>query len=53
MLELGTNALKYTWFWWCHVADVIPLWNPFGAFFSVMVMVALFGMAIKHIKGKD
>ena len=53
MMELGINALASSWFWWCRVADVIPLWNPFGAFFTVGIMLTLLGLGIKRIKGDD
>lgn len=53
MLELGMKLIASTWFWWCHAADAVPLWNPFGAFFSVVLMVGLFGFCIKKIMGEE
>ncbi|MFP6773796.1 MAG: hypothetical protein VCE74_15890 [Alphaproteobacteria bacterium] len=53
MIELGTNAVSSAWFWWCHIADVVLLWNPYGAFFTVGIMLTLVGVGIKRIRGDD
>jgi hypothetical protein len=29
------------------------LWNPYGAFFAVGIMLTLVGLVIKRIKGDD
>lgn len=53
MMELGTDFLISLWFWWSHAADVVPLWNPFGAMLSLAGLLALIGLVIKRIIGKD
>ncbi len=53
MMELGINAVKSSWFWWTHMADFIPFWNPFGAYFSLLILVAIFGWCVKRIREGD
>ncbi len=53
MWELGTNAFVYLWSWWCQAGEGIPLWNPFGAVLSVVLLLALIGLGIKHVLGKE
>ncbi len=53
MLELGINFLVSAWSWWCRAADIVPLWNPYGALFSVVLIVGLFGFGIKLVMGED
>jgi hypothetical protein len=50
---LGLEFLASTWLWWCLAADVVPLWNPFGALFSLVLLVGLFGFCIKKIMGEE
>ena len=53
MPEKGLYAVFSSWSWWCHLADGVPLWNPFGALLSVFLMLALIGRGIKYIRGDD
>ncbi|MDE0940960.1 MAG: hypothetical protein OSB58_00815 [Alphaproteobacteria bacterium] len=53
MFDLGINFVHALWFWWCHIADVVPLWNPFGAFFSLLIMLTCIGFGIKKVMGDD
>ncbi len=53
MFELGMNSLASTWFWWPRAANMVPLWNPFGALFSLVLMVGLFGYCVKKIMGAE
>ena len=53
MFDLGIKLLHGLWLWWCHIADVVPVWNPFGSFFSLLIMLAFIGLGIKKIMGGD
>ncbi|HJM94210.1 MAG: hypothetical protein QGG19_21390 [Alphaproteobacteria bacterium] len=53
MFELGMNFLASIWLWWCRATDVVKLWNPFGALFSLVLMVGLFGYCVKKIMGAE
>jgi hypothetical protein len=53
ILELSTNLLIFLWIWWSHAADVVPFWDPFGATLSLPAILALIGLGIKRILGRD
>ena len=53
MMELGTYFLNFLWIWWSHAADVVPFWDPFGATLSLPAILALIGLGIKRILGRD
>jgi|TARA_B110000196_G_scaffold267860_1_gene241734 hypothetical protein len=53
MMELGTYFLNFLWIWWSHAADVVPFWDPFGAMLSLAAILALIGLSIKRIMGRD
>ena len=53
LFELGINFLAATWAWWCRAADVVPLWDPYGALFSVVLMVGLCGFCVKRVMDEE
>ena len=52
-MKLSTNFLIFLWICWSHAADVVPFWDPFGAMLSLAAILALIGLSIKRIMGRD
>ena len=50
-LERSPSQGQYSW--WCRAADVVPLWDPYGALFSVVLMVGLCGFCVKRVMDEE
>ncbi|MDP6564872.1 MAG: hypothetical protein QF578_08610 [Alphaproteobacteria bacterium] len=41
------------WIWWSHAVPVLPYWDPYGAVFAIVLLLAVLGAGVKWMMGDD